>query len=118
MSASLDLPAGIIALQAPIAALCVRHRVRELSLFGSVLRADFDPASSDIDAVVVFDAPVGESLARQYVDFKRGLEALFARPVDLVEIDVMPDTRLKRRIERGRRVIYTAPEVRLHREGA
>ena len=37
-----------------IAALCRRHHVRKLSLFGSVLRRDFGPRS-DIDVLVEFD---------------------------------------------------------------
>ncbi|MFO7866384.1 MAG: nucleotidyltransferase family protein [Candidatus Aminicenantes bacterium] len=39
---------------------CQRHRIRKLSLFGSVLREDFSP-ESDIDVLVEFEpgAPVG-----------------------------------------------------------
>ena len=37
-----------------VAALCRRHHVRKLSLFGSVLRSDFGP-QSDIDVLVEFD---------------------------------------------------------------
>ena len=37
-----------------VAALCRRHHVRKLSLFGSVLRSDFGPRS-DIDVLVEFD---------------------------------------------------------------
>jgi predicted nucleotidyltransferase len=32
-----------------IAEFCRTHGIRKLSLFGSVLRADFDPARSDVD---------------------------------------------------------------------
>lgn len=35
-------------------AFCVRHHIRSLSLFGSVLRDDFDTAS-DIDVLVDFE---------------------------------------------------------------
>jgi|CXWL01.1.fsa_nt_gi predicted nucleotidyltransferase len=38
-----------------IAELCRRHRIRKLSLFGSVLRDDFRP-DSDVDMLVEFDA--------------------------------------------------------------
>ncbi len=43
-----------------IAAYCRRNQIRELALFGSVLRADFD-AESDIDVLVDFelDAQIG-----------------------------------------------------------
>jgi predicted nucleotidyltransferase len=35
-----------------IAAFCRERGIRRLSLFGSVLRDDFDPAKSDIDVLV------------------------------------------------------------------
>ncbi len=37
-----------------VAALCRRHHIRHLALFGSVLRDDFRP-DSDIDVLVEFD---------------------------------------------------------------
>ncbi|MBA3528569.1 MAG: nucleotidyltransferase domain-containing protein [Propionibacteriaceae bacterium] len=65
-----------------IADLCRAHRVRELSVFGSVLRDDFRP-SSDVDMLVLFepDATIGflELAALQYA-----LEDVVNRPVDLV----------------------------------
>jgi len=44
----IDLP------QDAIDAFCRRHRIRRLSLFGSVLRDDFGPAS-DVDFLVEFE---------------------------------------------------------------
>jgi uncharacterized protein len=105
-----DVPPSIKRLREPIILLCERHAVRELSLFGSILRTDFDPASSDVDAAVSFGPPHGESVARQYFDFKQDLEHLFARRVDLVELDAMPDSRLKRIIERTKVRIYAAAD--------
>ena len=102
------IPSMIDKLRPSIAALCARHGVRELGLFGSILRSDFDEACSDVDAAVTFGPPKSESLARQYFDFKRALEELLGRAVDLVEIDAMPDTRLKRIIERTQVPIYAA----------
>ncbi len=37
-----------------IAEFCKRHRIRKLSLFGSVLRGDFGP-ESDVDVLVEFE---------------------------------------------------------------
>lgn len=47
MSVQIQLP------QAEIEAFCRRHQIRQLSLFGSVLRDDFGP-DSDIDVLVEF----------------------------------------------------------------
>ncbi|MGO9632534.1 MAG: nucleotidyltransferase domain-containing protein [Steroidobacteraceae bacterium] len=102
------VPSSVTKLREPIKLLCERHGVRELSLFGSVLRSDFDHVSSDVDAAVSFGPPPGESMARQYFDFKQDLERLFGRRVDLIELDAMPDTRLKRIIERTKMRVYAA----------
>ena len=86
--------------------LCRRYAVLRLALFGSALRDDFDPATSDLDVTVEFGKPRGRSLERQYFDFKKSLEELFGRPVDLVELAAMPDSRLKRYIERSQVPVY------------
>ena len=64
------------------------------------------PATSDLDVTVEFGKPRGRSPERQYFDFKAALEALFGRPVDLVELAAMPDSRLKRYIERSQVRVY------------
>jgi predicted nucleotidyltransferase len=102
------VPAMIERRRGEIAQLCERYGVRELALFGSILRSDFDPTSSDVDAAVKFGPPADDSLARQYFDFKSALERLLSRPVDLVELEAMPDTRLKRIIEHTKVPIYAA----------
>jgi predicted nucleotidyltransferase len=102
------VPAMIEHRRSDIAQLCERYGVCELALFGSILRSDFDPTSSDVDAAVKFGPPANDSFARQYFDFKAALELLLMRPVDLVELEAMPDTRLKRIIEKTKVPIYAA----------
>jgi predicted nucleotidyltransferase len=92
-----------------IAELARHFGVRRLDVFGSILRADFDESSSDIDIVVEFEPNTGESSFRQYFDLKSKLEALFGRPIDLVELGAMGNTRLERIIERSKIPVYTAP---------
>ena len=67
--------------QAELAALCQRYAIRKLSLFGSVLRADFR-ADSDIDVLVEFE-PEARINFFTFIDLQDGLTALFQRPVDL-----------------------------------
>ena len=86
--------------------LCRWYQVRRLGQFGSVLRADFDAARSDVDLAVEFAEPTGRSAARQYFDFKTALEKLLARDVDLIELTAMPDSRLRRLIERTQVPLY------------
>jgi len=73
---------GIVLDEAALAELCRRYHVRELSVFGSVLRDDFH-ATSDIDVLVEFehDAPIG---LVEYSRLQRELSALAGRAVDLV----------------------------------
>ena len=89
-----------------VAKLCQRFSVRSLAFFGSILRDDFDAAASDIDVAVQFALATDAPTARQYFDLKAALEKLFGRPVDLVELDAMPESRLKRIIERTQVSVY------------
>ncbi len=40
--------------RAQLAAFCQKHGIRKLSLFGSILRDDFNPDRSDVDFLVEF----------------------------------------------------------------
>ena len=64
-----------------IAAFCRARGIRKLSLFGSVLRDDFDPARSDVDvlAELLPDTHPGWSFFGWHED----LEPIFGRKVDL-----------------------------------
>ena len=66
-----------------LADFCRRHHIRELALFGSALREDFRP-DSDVDLLVTFAPDVRLSLF-DLGAMQQELEALFDRPVDLVE---------------------------------
>lgn len=66
-----------------IASFCRRNRIKELALFGSVLRDDFRP-DSDVDVLVKFEAGV-ESDFERLQNMKEELERLIGRSVDLVE---------------------------------
>jgi predicted nucleotidyltransferase len=91
-----------------LVALCRRYGMRRPELFGSVLRSDFDAQNGDVDVVVEFGTiPQADSL-RQYFDFKPKLQGILHRPVDLVELAAMEDTRPKRIIERTKVPVYAA----------
>lgn len=66
-----------------IAEFCRRWKVTEFALFGSVLRDDFRP-DSDVDVLVTF-APGTQWRFYHLLDMKDELEAIFGRPVDVVE---------------------------------
>jgi predicted nucleotidyltransferase len=85
---------------------CRKWRIRELSVFGSVLREDFN-ADSDLDFLVSFEPGAPLDIDR-LLDMKEELEARFGRPVDLVEKEAMRNPWRKREILKTRKVVYAA----------
>jgi len=67
-----------------VARLCQAHGVRRLDVFGSATSDQFDPDTSDIDFIVEFGPAAQQQLFVRLFHLKQALEALFARPVDLV----------------------------------
>lgn len=65
-----------------LAAFCRHHGVARLSLFGSALRHDFDPSSSDVDILVEFLPGVSRSLFK-LVAMRDELQEMLDREVDL-----------------------------------
>ncbi|MGD0951851.1 MAG: nucleotidyltransferase family protein [Methanotrichaceae archaeon] len=63
-----------------IAEFCRRHHIRRLSLFGSVLRDDFGPAS-DVDVLVEFEPGHIPGLA--FFSMEEELSQMIGRKVDL-----------------------------------
>jgi uncharacterized protein len=66
-----------------VAEFCDRWKITEFALFGSVLRDDFRPNSSDIDVLVSF-APDSHWTVFDMVPMEEELESIFGRKVDLV----------------------------------
>ncbi len=103
ISARLDLP------REAIVEFCRRHRIRKLSLFGSVLRDDFGP-ESDVDVLASFDPENGPSLF-DHVDMQDELAEIFGRPVDLVNragLEQSQNPFWKRSILGSAQVVYAA----------
>jgi uncharacterized protein len=90
-----------------IAGICRDHGVRSLQAFGSILRDDFDPGRSDVDVLVEFDVRTADSFSN-FLDLKEALEALFQRPVDLVEMRAIRNRRLRYYIDQSKTPIYAA----------
>lgn len=85
---------------------CRKWQVRQLSLFGSVVRGDFRP-DSDVDVLVRFD-PDAPWSAFDLVNMRDELAALCGRDVDLVEEEAVRNPFLRQAIAREKRVIYAA----------
>ena len=88
-----------------IAALCRKHGVQQLDLFGSAVTGAFDEGSSDLDFLVTFDRPE-EGILYRYLDLAEDLERLFHRKVDLLTERSVGSREFRADIERQRTPIY------------
>jgi predicted nucleotidyltransferase len=85
-----------------IADFCRRHHIRRLSLFGSVLRDDFGPAS-DVDVLVEFESGHIPGLA--FFSMEEELSQIIGRKVDLNTLGFLSPY-FRDRIERESEVQY------------
>lgn len=96
--------------RADLAALCRRYGVVRLDVFGSAARvSDFDEADSDIDFLVVLEAPA-DDLTR-LLGLQAALENLLHRRVDLQTRRAVETSRnyiRRRHILEGARAVYAA----------
>ncbi|MFZ4431378.1 MAG: nucleotidyltransferase family protein [Phycisphaerales bacterium] len=93
----------------PTAALVAFARqwgIKELSLFGSILRDDFRP-DSDIDVLVVLE-PGRRPSWEEWLEMNDQLERLFGRDVDLVERNRIANPFRRHEILTTRQVVYAA----------
>lgn len=97
---------NILLPQAGITAFCRKWQVRELALFGSVVRDDFN-ADSDIDVLISFAIGSPWSLM-DLIAMRDELAALFGRPVDLVEREALRNPIRRERILSTREVVHAA----------
>jgi uncharacterized protein len=72
---------GVDVSEDAIADFCRRHRIRRLSLFGSILRGDFGP-QSDVDVLVEFEPGHVPGLIRM-AGLEMELSQIFGRKADL-----------------------------------
>lgn len=86
--------------------LCRRYRVDRLEVFGSAADGGFDPASSDLDFLVRFESCDPAEHYERYFGLLEALEALFGRPIDLVEAGAMRNPYFIREVSRSRTPIY------------
>jgi len=90
-----------------IRALCVKHKVSKLYVFGSVLTDRFN-SDSDIDFLVEFSDVELPEYAENYFDLKDGLKKLLQRNVDLLELKALKNPYLISSIQATQELLYAA----------
>lgn len=88
-----------------IKALCKKHKVIRLFVFGSVLTDRFNE-ESDIDFVVDFDRENVTDYFDNYFNLKYALEDLLKRKVDLLEEQTIRNPYLKKSVDQTKTLIY------------
>lgn len=91
-----------------LSAICRRHRVTKLELFGSAARQRADASVGDLDFLVTFSRMQPGEHAECCLSLQRDLEDLFAMNVDLVEMELVTNPYLREAIERARVSVYDA----------
>jgi predicted nucleotidyltransferase len=94
--------------RAEIGALCQRHNVRRLDLFGSAARETDFTATSDVDLLVEFDDQRGEPSFHDFLEFREALSRIIGRHVDLTMSGAVRNPYLRAAIERSRLSIHGA----------
>lgn len=90
-----------------VAEFCRRHDLREIALFGSVLRDDF-AESSDVD-VLIEQGPTHRHRLAEILAMQEELEAVFGRKVDIVYKHLLKPY-IRDDVLRRRRVLYVSPQ--------
>ncbi|MEX2431611.1 MAG: nucleotidyltransferase domain-containing protein [Dehalococcoidia bacterium] len=91
-----------------VLALCRKHKVQRLALFGSAVTNEFDPEHSDLDFVVEWEPTEGRARADNYFGLLFGLEELFGRHVDLVEREAVKNVFFRNSLEESQVTLYEA----------
>jgi predicted nucleotidyltransferase len=100
MNAKLSLP------KEKIEEFCLRWKIVEFSLFGSVLRDDFDP-DSDVDILISLSEDADLDLY-DWITMIEELEKIFGREVDLVEKSTLRNPFRRNAILTNREIIYAS----------
>ena len=87
--------------------LCRRHKVKTLSVFGSILTDRFND-KSDVDFLVDFEShnPDTFDYVTNYLNFRDALERLFNRKVDLIEYGDNLNPLFKKLVDKKKLLIY------------
>ena len=85
--------------------LCIKHKVKTLYAFGSVLTDEFN-IESDVDFIVDFENLSVEDYADNYFELKFSLEDVFKRPIDLLEEKAIKNPCFLQNVNQQKRLVY------------
>jgi uncharacterized protein len=89
-------------------AICRRHHVRRLELFGSAARGAEIRPESDLDFLVEFQPSPPGGYADAFFGLQESLEELFGRRIELVVPSAIRNPYFKEAVEETRTLVYAA----------
>ena len=91
-----------------LADACHRYEVARLDLFGSAASGTFEPTTSDLDFLVVFQRAGKLDAADRYFGLLSELEQLFGRKIDLVDVRAHRNPYFMAEALKHREMLYAA----------
>lgn len=86
--------------------LCQAHKVKTLSVFGSILTDHFNN-DSDVDLLVDFNPEITHNnYADNFFNFYYSLKSLLDRDIDLVDYSAIKNPYFKEEVEDTKHIIY------------
>jgi|SRR5690554_2388081 len=85
--------------------ICSDSNVDELYAFGSILTDKFS-SKSDIDFIVSFLSKDPIEYAEDYFKLKFGLEKIFQRKIDLLELKAIKNRTFESLVNRNKKLVY------------
>lgn len=86
---------------------CEQFEVRQLDIFGSGARSDFDDQRSDLDFLVTFEETTRIGYFNRYFGLLERLQELFSRRIDLVEEKAIENPYFKKVVAKERKLVFT-----------
>ena len=88
-----------------ISTLCVKHKVKQLYVFGSALNNNL-AETSDVDLIVNFNEIDLNDYADNYYHLKSSLEELLKYPVDLLEQQAIKNPYFLKQVKSQQQLMY------------
>lgn len=85
--------------------ICMKYRVKQLCVFGSILTEKFSN-TSDIDLTVTFHKDQIKDYFLNYFSLKEELEKLTGREIDLIEYDAIKNIYFKKEVDSHKCIVY------------
>jgi uncharacterized protein len=88
-----------------IKALCEKHKVNQLFVFGSAVSGNFTD-KSDVDLLYKFNTSAVADYFINFFELKENLEKLLKRPVDMVPYENLQNKYFIESVEKSKIVLY------------